>query len=94
MLIKNGTNEFNKSCKSIQEYWDYISGMNMAAIEEAAEFIHAITKYEKTHNDVAFQNIIDEIGDMYISLKAIQYHYNITDEEIDRRINEKLNKEY
>ena len=92
--IINGSNEFKASCRSVQEYWDSIIGMNYATIEEAAELIQSITKYDKNPSDNNLQNIIDEIGDMYISLKAIQYHYNISDEDINKRIDKKLNKKY
>lgn len=40
------------------------------------------------------KDLIDEIGDMYISLAAIMNHYNIDIKEVDERINNKLNKKY
>ena len=49
---------------------------------------------ERKGLDFEKQNLIDEIGDMYISLMAIRTRYKISEKEIQERIEHKLNKKY
>lgn len=82
----------------VQEFWHNKNGKNLVPImvmEEAGELIQAISKMErKPDNDEARQNLIDEIGDMYICLGELIAEYDLTEDEIERRLYKKLRKEY
>lgn len=91
--------------KEVAEYWG--DKMPMMAMEEMAELIKAMSKLERTVcvgdiqnvtlNDKqksAWLNVIEEIGDVFISCKAIMCRYGISQELVDKRISDKLNKKY
>lgn len=61
---------------------------------KAGELIQAVSKVERKGLDFEKQNLIDEIVDMYISLMAIRARYEISEKEIQERIEHKLNKKY
>lgn len=96
--------ELRFKCIDVAGYWG--DKMPMMAMEEAGELIRAISKLERSQSDgvrntlgmaeykQARKNLVDEIGDMFISLTALMEHYNIDDEEVDKRIETKLNKVY
>ncbi len=86
--------DFINKCDEVQKYWG--NKMPMMLMEESGELIQAISKYERDKNANTRQNLIDEIGDMYISLMAIQLQYetDISPEEVEKRIEKKLNKKY
>lgn len=106
--------EFLRKCDEVQKYWR--DRMPMMVMEEAAELIQAISKYERyiVSSDFGIidddkareisQNLIDEVGDMYISLMALQFQYKYLNEHVDPykpveelielRIEKKLNKKY
>ena len=90
---------YTKQIQDVADHWD--DKMPMMCMEECGELIQALSKYERQDfngypevEDIYRQNIIDEIGDMYISLKAIMYHYGISTEKVVERIDYKLNKKY
>lgn len=69
--------------------------MPMMAMEEMAELTQAISKVErKGLSEDLRKNVIEEIGDVYISIRAIMERYDITEEEIGVRVDTKLNKIY
>ena len=94
--------EFVSKVAGVADYWG--PQMPMMAMEEAGEFIQAISKMERFYKIEGGDNVgieydlrkslIDEIGDILISVKALQYHYRINDDEINNRIETKLNKKY
>lgn len=87
--------EFLKKCVEVDEYWN--EKMPIMACEEAGELIQAISKAERKgvkFESETYQNLVDEIGDMYITLMALQNHYNINEGDIEVRIEKKLNKKY
>ena len=94
--------EIARKTNEVSEYWGNL--MPMMVMEEAGELIQAISKYERTlakngteeDQSKARKNLIDEIGDMWISLMALQSHYEdgTWGDLIDSRIKEKLNKKY
>lgn len=82
------------ACNKVAEFWG--DRMPMIAMGETGELIQAISMYERDKNDTTRQNLVDEIGDMWISLMALQAHYEdgTIGDLIDKRIEEKLNKVY
>lgn len=89
-------NDFRKKCYEVQDYWG--ARMPMMVIEEAGELIQAISKYERKMSEENLQNLIDEVGDMYISLMALTLqNMDVNDDfedRVEKRIEEKLNKKY
>lgn len=90
---------------NVAMYWGRM--MPMMAMEEAGEFIQAISKYERWLSDEDLEiedskelrkelrnNIVKEMADMVISIKALMYKYNIDDERVENAINDKLVKKY
>ena len=82
--------------EDIIKYWG--DKMPMLVMEESGELIQAISKRERANTvdkkEIADKGLIDEIGDMYISLLAIRLYYGIDLFKIEDRIKEKLNKKY
>lgn len=77
----------------VNEFWG--DKMPMMAMEEMAELTHAISKVErKGLSEDLRKNVIEEISDVYISIRAIMERYGITEEEIGTRVDTKLNKKY
>ena len=86
---------FTIKCKEVADYWG--DKMPMMAMEEAGELIQAISKVERKSSgdsSLAMNNLIDEIGDMYITLEALTKRYAIDPAAICERIGSKLNKKY
>ena len=79
----------------IGEYWG--DKMPMMAMEECGELIQAISKCERAglSNFVATRNnLIEEMGDVIISIYALGDRYSITPEDICDYIDSKINKKY
>ena len=93
---------FKFRCSEVAEYWD--NRMPMMVMEEAGELIQAISKLERSFckpGSKEAENLIDEIGDMYIALKALELHYwslgmngKTIETLVGERIEKKLNKKY
>ncbi len=89
-------------CKEVTRRWG--TKMPMLCMEECAELIQAISKMERvgdiqpefiTSNEAnRKQDLIDEIGDVLITIEAIKNYYAITDAQVDLRIETKLAKQY
>jgi NTP pyrophosphatase (non-canonical NTP hydrolase) len=63
------------------------------ACEELAELIQAISKALRTDNDDNKDNLIEEMADVYIILEQLQELYTISDELINEKITEKLERQ-
>ena len=78
--------------EEIEKFWG--NRMPMMAIEELSELTQAISKCER-HGIVAERkNLVDELGDVLISVMCIAKHYGIDESEIERRIEDKTKKKY
>lgn len=103
----NLTNLNKEDFEAVSKFWN--DAMPMKAMEECGEFIQALSKYEvfvkSSHPDMdnekinqkaeTFRNkLIDEIRDVYISLEAIKIMYDIDDNELNGKIEMKINKKY
>lgn len=75
----------------IIKYWG--DKMPMMCMEELAELQQAISKKERGEEN-ADKNLVDEIGDVYITLEILMNLYNIDPKDIAERINYKLKKNY
>jgi len=89
---------FETHCASVNRYWG--NATPMLAMEEAGEFIQALSKMERVHidgnidEDEARKMVIDEIGDLLISLEAVRQHYKIRKKDIRKRLDYKRCKAY
>lgn len=100
----NLTNIDKKKFEAVSNFWGDF--MPMKTMEESGELIQAISKYEvltvSAHQEMSpvpieekyeilRTNLMEEIRDVYISLEALKFLYDIDDNEINRLIEEKLN---
>lgn len=77
--------------KELIEHWN--AEIPIMAMEEAGEFIHAVSKYARWtgRTDDAYilyekrQSLMDAIADTYIMLDAITKYYDLDEDEIMRR---------
>ena len=90
---------FSRNCEDVAKYWGDLMPTN--CIEEACELVQAISKVEryKKQNRLdqlvnARNNLIQELADVIIAIKALQIHYSLDEEEIMDKIEIKLNKDY
>ena len=104
--IAENNDDLTEGFREVEEYWG--DRMPMMAMEEAGEFIQAISKlerciYERTRYTYDYKaedeidcrnNLVKEMADMIISIGALMNRYLIDDYEVEDKIHEKLRKEY
>lgn len=86
MMCMEEAGELIQAISKYERKKDYYESLGEDEVAEA--------KRGRFEWNVARKNLIDEIGDVYISLAAIMDHYDIYIHEVDKRINDKLNKIY
>lgn len=86
MMCIEETGELIQAISKYERKKDYYQSLGEDEVAEAKK-----GRYEWQNSR---KNLIDEIGDMYISLAAIMKYYHIDVQEVDERIDYKLNKEY
>lgn len=84
--------KYDKLIEEVYNYWNDM--MPMMAMEEAGEFIQAVSKIERVNAEDTKNNLIEEMADMMISIKALTFRYGIEDDEIMKAIDKKLKKNY
>lgn len=75
--------------KRIADYYGFTSQANMLT-EEAAEFTVAVNKLRRGSTD-AYEHIKEEVADVIVMAKQLRYLLGV--EEIDRIINQKLERQ-
>lgn len=88
--------ELKERTKPVNDHWE--SRMPLMACEECGELIQAISKlerklYAKKPYDLEYQNLVEEIGDLFITVGALMNRYCITPEEISKAMDDKLSEE-
>lgn len=93
--------------KDLGDYWN--QKMPMMAMEECAELIQAISKFERADiviedrnvENSLYNNLVKEMADVYISIHALMWWYTDNDsmyevmkEDVADAIVAKLNKKY
>ena len=63
----------------------------MIVIEEMSELTKEIIKYMRYTNNI--DNILEEVADVCIMLMQVAYMFNITNDELTTKINEKLTRQ-
>ena len=89
---KDNGDKYDERIEEVNNYWG--DQMPMLAMEEAGEFIHAVSKLERLNLESNRKNLIKEIADIMISIKALTFRYGIEDDEIFEAIDKKLEKNY
>ena len=78
--------------REVADHWG--NKMPMMAMEEAGEFIHAVSKYERERSEEAREHLIEEIADMMIGIDALRVRYDIRLSDVGAAMNKKLAKTY
>ncbi|MBY6799501.1 hypothetical protein FCV24_14035 [Clostridium botulinum] len=81
-----------KQCKRIIEC-NGIELQKFVAVEELAELQQAISKYQREPTIFNIDHIAEEIADAHIVLEELKIIFEIDKEEIENRINYKLDRE-
>lgn len=88
-----------KEIIEIAEHFGYEAQKNML-IEEQAELIQALNKYDRTKTEETFGNIIEEMADVELMIGQVKYLLDINQDAIDeikeekiKRIKEKIREE-
>ncbi len=83
----------------IAEHFGYEQQKNML-IEEQAELIQALNKFDRKGTEEAFNNIIGEMADVELMIGQVKYLLDINQDAIDeikeekiKRIKEKIREE-
>lgn len=84
--------DFKERCEEVYRYWN--KHMPMMVAEECAELIKAISKFERHSCPETTKDLVDEMGDVIISIEALRQYYQIPEEWIEDRIIKKLNRRY
>lgn len=84
--------EVETRCGEIATYWQDL--LPMVTMEECGELIRAISKMERRDKEPNKQDIIDEMGDVFICMSALSHRYSISEDDILKRLDEKINKKY
>lgn len=97
--LKNKTIQNNDNIDKFDEiakYWN--NKMPIMVVEELAECIQAISKEERYHNEETKEHLVEEIGDVIISINSLicyyKNRYTDIEEKVNLRIKNKLNKKY
>lgn len=77
--------EFNQLC--IRVLGD---NMEVIAMEECGELIQAISKAKRDKLD--YENLCEEIADVFICLEWIKEKYNVLDEDVQAWVEAKTNR--
>lgn len=88
-----------KEITEIADYFGYEQQKNML-IEEQAELIQALNKFDRKGTEEAFNNIIEEMADVELMIGQVKYLLDINQDAIDeikeekiKRIKEKIREE-
>lgn len=88
-----------KEITEIADYFGYEQQKNML-IEEQAELIQALNKFDRKGTEEAFNNIIEEMADVELMTDQVKYLLDINQDAIDeikeekiKRIKEKIREE-
>lgn len=83
----------------IAEHFGYEQQKNML-IEEQAELIQALNKFDRKRTEEAFNNIIEEIADVELMIDQVKYLLDISQDAIEeikedkiRRTKERIKRE-
>ncbi|WP_251861947.1 hypothetical protein [Clostridium sp. Marseille-Q2269] len=85
-------NNQKKMCEKIIKNSTEIK-QSFVAMEELAELQQAISKYQREPTIFNVDNIIEEMADVYIILEELKYVFPMYEDEIEKQIEFKLQRE-
>lgn len=80
-------------CKSVIFHYG-TEKQSLKACEELAELIRSISKLRFKLSDENVENLKEEIADVVIMIEQMKHLYNVSDEEIDRIVEQKLDRTF
>ena len=80
-------------CKSVISHYG-TDKQSLKACEELAELIRSISKLRFKLSDENVENLKEEIADVEIMIEQMKHLYNVSDEEIDRIVEQKLDRTF
>lgn len=88
--FKNKTIKNDDKFDEIAKYWN--NKMPIMVVEELAECIQAISKEERYHNEETKEHLIEEIGDIIISINSLICYYKNRYTDIEEKVNLRIKK--
>ena len=88
--------DLKEKTASVNEHWG--NRMPLMACEECGELIQAVSKMERrlaahVAFDKEYDNLVEEIGDVFITMGALMNRYCVSAEDISKAIDSKLSEE-
>lgn len=80
-----------KEITEIADYFGYEQQKNML-IEEQAELIQALNKFDRKGTEESFNNIIEEMADVELTVEQTQYLLAVDRQTIDKIKEEKIER--
>lgn len=82
---------YSRDVKRIADHFGYEKQKNML-IEEMAELIQALNKFDRKKNEEAYENIIEEMADVELMIDQVRYLLDINKEAIEEIKAEKVRR--
>lgn len=82
---------YSRDVKRIADHFGYEKQKNML-IEEMAELIQALNKFDRKKNEEAYENIIEEMADVELMIEQAQYLLAADRQTIDKIKEEKIER--
>ncbi|EQB3100459.1 nucleoside triphosphate pyrophosphohydrolase family protein [Clostridium botulinum] len=82
-----------ENCIKIVDSYNNEELQSFVAIEELAELQQAISKYQREPTIFNIDNIAEEMADVYIVLEELKCLFSIYNDEIEKQIDYKLDRE-
>lgn len=82
---------YSRDVKRIADHFGYEKQKNML-IEEMAELIQALNKFDRKKNEEAYENVIEEMADVELTVEQTQYLLAVDRQTIDKIKEEKIER--
>ena len=82
---------YSRDVKRIADHFGYEKQKNML-IEEMAELIQALNKFDRKKDEEAYENIIEEMADVELTMEQAQYLLAADRQTIDKMKEEKIER--
>ena len=82
---------YSRDVKRIADHFGYEKQKNML-IEEMAELIQALNKFDRKKNEEAYENVIEEMADVELMIDQVRYLLDINKEAIEEIKAEKVKR--
>ena len=82
---------YSTKIKHIADHFGYEKQKNLL-IEEMAELIQALNKFDRKKNEEAYENVIEEMADVELTVEQTQYLLAVDRQTIDKIKEEKIER--